>query len=687
MVKRMINMKPIKLLCHRSQTYRLSAYLFILGSTCHVAMAEDYLSMELEQLMQVTVAGSTLREESYKTVPSAVTVFTREQLARLGMDYLYEVLNLVPGYQFNRNADSPAGYTFSARGRRNSAEAREILLLVDGRVFSDPRTGGADGSLPLFPLEQIEKVEVIRGPGSALYGSSAFNGVINVVTRKGENSLKVDAGSQARRSARLLFSRTNDEWETNLFAAIYKDKGQDNFITDSFSGALLNSEDPRSTVNIDAGLRYGQTQLRAAYHRIATNGFYVGESTANGFNSYLQLFRQVSVEHALVFGENMKTDVALSYLDIEQNLSLMLLPAHYLSNLSQPASDDPMLAKGVFAGRTYRFSIANDWTINAKSSAQFGLDWHDDSETHAYALSNFDLTQLISGNFPIRYYGGLEQSTKVGREVSRKATGLYGQYLQDITEATRLTMGLRYDHYSGIGKHFSPRFGLVHQLTESQTIKLLYGEAYRAPSLSEMGVLNNPILVGNPHLSYEVVKTWDVIWMHTWHNSSISVDGFRNTYEDPIATAWIGATRTYVNGADERSEGIEVEANHQLNAQWMLRATYTHLFTLPESAFREAEHLTSIMVNYEVNHWNFNVAAIAHSERHTAGVPDNMTALDSYWLANSKSIYRLNKNTALHFQIKNVFNKHYATPTQGTGLPSGVPNRGREWSLGFDWSF
>lgn len=145
-----------------------------------VSAQEDYLAMDLEQLLQVNVTGSTLRDESLKTVPSVVTVFTRQQLDTLGLDYLHELMRLVPGFQVNRSADNPLNYTFSASGRRLGSRAREVVLVVDGRIYVDPRSSGADSGLSLFPLANIERIEVIQGPGSAFYGSGAFTGVIKL---------------------------------------------------------------------------------------------------------------------------------------------------------------------------------------------------------------------------------------------------------------------------------------------------------------------------------------------------------------------------------------------------------------------------------------------------------------------------------------------------------------------------
>ncbi|MES2674770.1 MAG: TonB-dependent receptor [Pseudomonadota bacterium] len=644
-------------------------------------MAADYLEMDLDQLMQIKVTGSTLRDESLQTVPSAVTVFTRDQIDQLGFDYLYELLNLVPGYQLNRNGDSPAGYTFSARGRRISSEAREILLLVDGRVFADPRTGSADGSLPLFPLEEIEKIEIIRGPGSALYGSNAFNGVLNIVTRTGDNSVKLIAGSQTRRGARINFSSKDGDWETNLLAQLYEDNGEQYFIANN------DVSDSRKTANIDFSLGYGETKIRAAYHKIRADDFYVGENIRNNFNYYQQLLQQFSIEQKLILAEDIKTQVVLSYLKSEQDFNVMALPENYLINLSQPPSSEALLAKAILAGETYRFALANDWTINQYSSLQFGADWHSNRETKSRGKSNFDLAELAQGSFPITYYGDLTGSVRVGKEELQQAIGVYSQYLRQLSDTTNLTLGMRYDNYLDIGKHLSPRLGLVKQISDYQSVKLLYGEAFRAPSLSETGLQNNPVLVGNPDLNYEIVKTWDLIWLGNWKNTSVSVDGFFNHYKDPIATGLQGATRTYVNGKHEHSKGVEVEASQQLSDQWLVRATYTNLFDLPAPAFREAKKLVSVMMNYELNQWNWNFAAVYHSARSELAADSSQESLASYWYANTKLRYRFNKSYTVNLQIKNILDKEYRTPTQGRQIPNGVPNRGREWSIGVNWSY
>jgi len=650
------------------------------------AADDDFLNMGLEQLMQVPVTGSTLRDESLKTVPAAVTVFTREQLDKLGMDYLYELISLVPGYQLDRGADSAVNYTMSSRGRRNGAQAREVMVVVDGRIFANPRSGSIDSALPLFPLEQIERVEIIRGPGSALYGSSAFTGVINIITRTDVNAARIELGGDNRRSASIALSQPLGEWKTNFFARAYEDNGQLFHVPDSFTRAPLTTRDPRQTLNVDFAIGHGDTQIRAAYHRTESSDFYNFENTQNGFNSTTQEFKQISIDQRLDWFYDVKTQLQLGYLATGQDLQVAILGAAMASPISKPKGQGDFLSKGSLGGNSFNLRLTNDWTIDDSSSALFGAEWRRERETTARAYHNYDLGQLANRQFPINYYGDFTHYTAIGTQDSLKMGGLYGQYLRDLSDRTRLTLGVRYDHYRSIGSHTSPRLGLVHQLVGNQTLKLLYGEAYRAPSLGETGVINNPLVVGNPDLTYEVVKTWDLIWMLNWNATRISVGGFRNNYHEPMVAGFVGTTRTTINSSDEFSDGVEVEVQHQLTQAWSLRATHTNFFTLPDTAFREAEQLASLELNFNQGAWNWNLLAYHQNERYAMGANNSLHELADFWVINSKLRYQFKEGYNLSLQFKNVDDRHFSTPAQGVNLSQGIPNRGREISLTLDWA-
>lgn len=645
------------------------------------AESTNLLDMSLEQLLQVSITASTLRAESIKTVPSSVTVFTREQLDTLGLDYLHELLNLVPGFQTIRGADSAINYTYSIRGRRQGGRAREILLLVDGRVFSDPRSGGADSALVLFPLANIERIELIRGPASAIYGSGAFTGVINIISRRQQNRVSVGVGENQRGKVDINLSHSLGEWETNLYAHLAADQGQ------AYRIGAANTRDPRQEAVLDWSLKYRNTRVYAFVSDAQGDDFYTLEKIRNGFNFYRQTSQHFRVEQDFTFTEQWQASVSINYQQVEQQLHAMLQPAGALTAISTPASSEPMLSKAVLASDSFRLHLTNDLTLSERWSWQFGGDWLRERQTDAESRANYDLGQLARREYPIRYYGNFDNATQVGLDTQRDIVGLYSQWLYDLTDATRLVGGVRHDDYSTIGGHTSPRLGVVHQLNATHTLKLLYGEAFRAPGFGETHLINSSALVSNPDLSNETVKTWELLWIATWSQFTMSATLFRNQYENPISVGLMGSTRTYINGADEENMGVGMRLEWQLNSQWMLRAHYTSLMDLPSNAFREADEMSSFGANYQRDKWNWNLSAIYQGERQYLLTGSQRASLDSYWYFNSQLRYVIDAQTSVAFAVKNLSDKKYFTPAQGAGLVGGVPNRGREMSVRFAWAF
>jgi outer membrane receptor protein involved in Fe transport len=643
-----------------------------------------YLELSLEQLLETPVTGSTLTEESIKTVPAAVSVFTHEHIERLGVDYLHELLGLVPGFQFNRNANSGLAYSYSARGRRTTHVSLEVLLLVDGKVFNDPRGGSPDVTMPLFPLVQVERVEVIRGPGSAVYGSSAFTGVINIVTRKQQKSVAVGVGSEARRALDVLWSHAGESWQADAYVHAYEDRGQALTITDSFNHLPLDSDDPRRLLNVDLGLRRGKTQIDLTYYRGESEDFYLSENTANGVNDHARELWNLSVDQGFEWTPDIKSNLSVSYQQFTFALEGFVQGPGALAAVSVPSSNEPFRIQATQAGESYRLAYTTDWSIDELSSAQWGIQAAHHEEIKARAYTNYNLLQLIQQQFPITYYGDMSERTPLGISGSQSTTGIHGQYIRSLRDSTRLTIGGRYDDYSDVDARFSPRLALVEQLNEIYSLKLLYGEAFRAPTLAETAFINNPTLLGNPDLKHEIVKTWDLIVMGNWQKTSLSAGLFQSHYEHPIMTGFIGNRRTYVNGESERSEGLELEWLQKLSDHWSLRSTYTHM-NLPMTAFREAESLASFEINYAAQRWNWNLSGVYQDEHQAPVSATTQVTLDDFWLLNTQWRYRFEGGYDISLQIKNLTDENYATPAQGLGKLDGVPGRGRELTAEIQW--
>ncbi|VAW66755.1 TonB-dependent receptor; Outer membrane receptor for ferrienterochelin and colicins, partial [hydrothermal vent metagenome] len=278
----------------------------------------------------------------------------------------------------------------------------------------------------------------------------------------------------------------------------------------------------------------------------------------------------------------------------------------------------------------------------------------------------------------------------VQAQSERNIIGLYGQYQKALFESTFLTLGLRYDDFSDIGSQVSPRLGLVQALNAHHSLKLLYGEAFRAPSESELNLLNNPVLLGNPDLKPETVQTWDIIWVGQWSQTGISLGYFENHFDDSIVQTDMGnGTAQFQNIDQDPIQGTELELSHELNKHWLLRASFTYITVKPDLSFREADQLGSVTANYQYNKLNASLIAAYTGEREssTSASINNRINLDDYWLLFAKLQYDFTANLEVFIQAKNLLDENYLTPTASSTLSEGIPNRGRELLAGMSWKF
>ncbi len=612
----------------------------------------DLLSLSLEDLMQIKVVSSTLTEKSLRTVPSSVTVFTHEQISLMGIDYLDELLNFSPGFQAFRQADSGGEYYHSARGIRSGTSSREVLILIDGNRVNAEFAGG---SVHMISLKNIVKIEIIRGPGSAIYGSNAFLGVINITTVKNKNTLSQILGDNNHWQTQLFSSTKFNDVNLDFFANVYRDRGQAYVLENSSTHNAYEARDPINGYDINFKIGRKKSQLDLTYYNREAEGFYSSEKTANDINKNKVTDASLSFWQAFDWNEAVTTDYKLRYHQRESYVRIPLIPPS---------------VEATFEEASYEFSLHNNWIINAARSLQFGLEDR---------YINSEKVTLHTAFGPVL----------INRDYERDVLGLYVQHQNNLSDKTELTIGARYDKYSQVGSAFSPRLGLVHQVSDVQTLKLLHGKAFRAPGIGDLTLTSNNSLIGNPDLQPEKIATWELVWMGSWKNKSLTITGFHNKIDDSIVQGFgaDGTTRMYVNAPDSQDyKGVEFEFSSQLNRYWQVRAQYSLFNALPVTAFRQADNIASAIIAYEQNKWALNVSANYAGERKmTAGT--NMVSLDTYWLLNGKLQYALQPNTNLYLQIKNLTDKDYLTPSQGAILTQGIPNRGRELSVGFDWNF
>ena len=646
--------------------------------------------LSLEELLKIKVTGSTLTPKELKTVPAAVTVFTHKQILNLGLDSLDELMNLVPGFQSYRSSLSPIDYPFSARGRRIGSSGSEILILENGMRLADPRTSGGANMVPKYPLMQVERVEFIRGPGSAVYGSNAMMGVVNIVTRTHVNEAAVSVGSFERGKAHVLAQKHTADLSLDLFVSVDGDNGDDYRVQNTFGSGELDTQDPRQLSDLNVQINWRHMKFKLHHNQYEVEDFYEVDNVSNGFNQRNGELSVFSVQKAFEF-KGGASNIAFDYTRSKLAFSFQITPAGALASNSSPPSTDPQFGRVTLNNtREARLLWHNDWNIHPHASLQFGVELRQITVPEAFIESNFDSADLISGATPIRYYGSLQDTVPVQARSSTEIVGLYGQYQSSVFESTHLTLGLRHDHFSKVGGQFSPRFALVHEVNRHHSIKLLYGQAFRAPTEDELHLQNNSVISGNPDLEPETVQSSELIWLAQWPTLGVSVGYFESRYKDAIAQVpGESAAAKYDNVHQDASKGFELEVNQQITDAWLLRGAYTHIFESPQQSLRESDRLGSFTLNYHQPNWNGNLSASYQGSKKMPALDDQgeRLTLDSYWQLAGKLRFFINSNLQFFIQGKNLLDKVYLTPPAINELTTGIPNRGREVLTGLVFEF
>ncbi len=672
----------------KKQTVLLCIMLF--ANCALAAQSDDLFSMSLKELLQVKVTGSTLSQENLLTVPAAVTVFTHKEINRMGLDYLDELANLVPGFQSYRSAQSPLENPISSRGRLNSLEAPELLVMVDGQRVDGPRSNGTTVAYPKYALSYIERVEFIRGPGSAVYGSNAMMGVINIITRLNVNEVSIAAGSFNRKKLNIQAASDLGPVHVELFGQTDIDNGDDYRLPDTFSSDDINTDDPREMNDITVKASWNNSSINIQHHRFVVENFYELAGISNGANRREGSLDAIALKQNFNW-LNIESWIQLEHKESNVTLSGQLTPEGFLASLSTPTSNDASFVKAKFHNYSEsRVHWHNTLSINDKSDMQFGIEIRHVNAPQTIASNNFDIGDLAAGNFPIAYYGELLPTTQVQEKSKRDISGQYLQFQHAIFPMTGITLGVRHDDFNELGSHVTPRLGVVQNLNNQHSIKLLYGEAFRVPSESELHLSNNPVLLGNPDLKPEIVKTWDLIWVSQLKETAFSLGYFENHFTDAIAEAPTNlGIPQFQNTKQDPAKGFEFELSHQFSWKWLIRATYTNIIESPDESFRQATELGSIIANYQYEKWNGSIIGAWHGERELVALDSNghRKALSDNTIVNAKIGYRYNPDWEGSFHAKNIFNKDDYAPALGAALTEGIANRGRELLFTVKWTF
>lgn len=611
-------------------------YFVSLCCVCCYAYAQhdmdDLMELSPAELANISVSIASGSAKPLVQSAAVTSVITAEQIATMGATNLHEILETVPGLHVTIQPVTN-DYNYSMRGIRNDTNS-QVLLLMNGTRFSTPQQGTHMAGM-IIPVEAIQRVEVIRGPGSALYGADAFAGVINIVTKKAADldgvTLGARGGHADTKSAWGQYGGQWQDWDVAV-SLQYSHNGADPdriIEADVLSGTPFSAAPgPMQTQNerwnghlnlqrkhwdlsfwafneVDAGLRAGAAGALDKHGHLNGSNYLadIRYSTEDTWKNW-EIQAHASFLHTDVLADVYNVPPG-TILPIDANgnvnrnapLGLVRFPEgmHLLSNRKNtvPSFELTNIYKG-FSDHVIRFITG------------FRYEELNTNEIRNYGPGVLDAAQIATG-----VAGAMQNVTDTPfaslTDHHRDIWSIAGQDEWQLAPDWHLTTGLRYDHYSDFGGTLNPRAALVWNVTPEFTSKLLYGQAYRAPSFLQQYQQNSTQFIGNPSLRPETIETTELAFDYRpSQNLRTALNLYHYEIHDLIGGEFVSRTTslTQANTEGQDGYGSEFEWDWKFHPDWHLQGNYAWQF-----ARNEATHLRVAGVPehhvYSALTWNF----------------------------------------------------------------------------------
>ena len=633
---------------------------------------QDLFSLSFEDLLNVQVDIASKTSETLSSVPSTMSVFSRKQIQALGVDNAYEVMNFVPGMQSTRGDWVGAVPKDHARGVY--LDSGNVLVMINGERVNESSFGKASVYMPYIPIEIIEKIEFIRGPGSALYGSNAFLGVMNIVTSKERNALQLVVGNNGRYGATGQFNTSLSD-DTALFASFSYDQKDG----ESYPQGV---KDPLEALYLEAGVDYKKLQLRARYNETSLDEFLnlAGYSTQNQHTSDNTF---VGVKYNWINNDKLKLDSSYSY--TKHNISSAGLIAafddipDFLLGPAWQTTDSKFETE-----LSYQFE--NQWQLAA------GIEYAEAKQVEAgVRTSYYDDESMLVIIDPAYYQQGIVTVMDFPEFASLKYTfetySAYGQLKIPYSDALTLFVGARYDDVKDIDSKFSPRLAAVYVINPEHTVKVQYGESFRTPVTNEL-FSNDDVTVGNPSLRSESVKTTELVWHYQTSELQANAVLFYNELNDFIniePTQSTDALFTFANSFNTQNSGIELDGTWQSSKEFSVTGTYTQYFEDPINA--SFKRFASLVSSYNLSDsWQVSLNLLWRDKVEVSSVTGAHFKQSAYSLVGGSVKWQLNANSQLMLKAENLFGKKYNVfdPRMDNGAVAGTSE---DLSLHYQFNF
>ncbi len=632
-----------------------------------------------------------------RKAPAIATIITADEIRRMGARNLSDVLRMVPG--IGVSLDELGRSMVEVRGIRTTL-SEKILVMMDGHRLNESYTGSAFSNLYSdLTVENIQQVEIIRGPGSALYGANAFLAVINVVTKDAYDaeglSATASGGSYNTGKLNLIGGKAGEKYEVmGSFDSMETDGPEQTIKADR----LATAGSPASITpgHANTGVDKDEAFLKASYGDVSFRGQYLRKRRGAYIGYAYSLSDESLLKYDNFWGDISYDKVVNSGLSVKARL---YLDQFYLSSKFEFFPEGAFgLAEGAVAQtELVDRTVGSEMQIESRPSHNnqliFGVQYEQVKQFDVKLHSNVDLT--TSSPVSLGSYQDISSWANFNKDAKRYVSALFVQDEWKPGADLNITGGVRYDHYSDFGGTTNPRLGAVWSYSENGEMKLLYGRAFRAPNFKELYDQNNAFSVGSPNLKPEKIQTYEAGAGYKIMSSvKLNVNYFFSRIEDLISYDTSVSPAKAINRGTAEVKGIELEmrGRYDRSDYWRLNYTYQSAES-PDTGRRlpyVPSHRASASVNYALSKRISSHADVLWTGSRPRSSGDTRPKMAPYTTVDVALIAEISKNIELRGAVHNLFNRHYSDPDTSGALqfiPDDFPREGISGMVDLTYKF
>ena len=661
--------------------------LVLISAITSLALVQN--SFANSSLEEVMVTTATKTEKNIEGVSASIIVITEEEIQKTGASTLDKILEKVPSInaQYGRfphpSASSKASISLRGMG------ANGTLILVDGKRLSGETESPYE--MTRITASMIERIEIVKGSMSTLYGSDAIGGVINIITKKVDKNVSTldlkygsnGDGDAVNKNVNFTNRGSVDKLRYKINTSIddttpYKiNKSYTQQAINPSSGADLNgnsldniSENYDVTYKDEATVKTIGTRLEYDFSDNFTAGLDLSYFTEDREGQYLG--NASATSGGLITNTPVNSEDKNRRIDISSDFK-------YLIN--DDLSMNTKVYRSYYKKRNYTDPLTFDGATNTKFSANVTIDTLESDLTYILNDSNI-ITTGLEYRKETRDSGAINPDAS-SSEFITKVVNYKSLFIQDeieISDTLNAIVGTRYDNISNADNKITLQAGLVKEIAEDTSIRANYAQGYRTPDIAELYVVSmyykgakrygseviNTIKTESYDLKPEQSQTFELSLSNKYENLSSVFTIFNNKVKDKIDLVSYNdsssSTKYYTSENIDQVDikGAEVSFDYDLNKDIDLGLNTTYLKTEDESTGKELTYTPDISASFSVNYkitndLNTNLMLRYIGEQYSNSTNTEQT--NDYTLVDLGAQYQINKNIEYYLGVDNIFNK------------------------------